>query len=63
MKDDMKNDYEIRDIASYTCRTFLLYGKDRLRVAKELIERSGIDVRPEVLSYLQEAINADRTEL
>ena len=53
----MKEDWEIRDIASHTARTNTLNDRDRLRVALAFIEGSSVSVRPEVTAYLREAIN------
>lgn len=55
----MKNGEEIGDIASYVARTEQLSDKDKLALAIQLIRDSGIPVRPEVMSYLREALASD----
>jgi len=45
------------DIASYVSRTENLTDKGKLEVALELIHLSGVSVRPEVTTYLKEAIS------
>ena len=52
----MKTGQEITDIARHTARTERLSDTECLAVALELINYSGTPVRPEVTSYLREAL-------